>query len=406
MNATISVICFKSKVLSNGESPLMLRVTKNRKRSMKSLGISIDPDLWNFDKNVPKPECPNKEEIESLILKTKIEYQQKLLHEKVKGNDFTAASIVNGDSSKPKSTSVDDFYSEVISMLKNSGKIGNSDVYKISYNSLRSFNKGKALSYNFAAIDIQFLERYKVWLINRGNKDQTIVNRFKTLRAVYNRAISSNIATKSQCPFEVFKLNKFNTKSIKRALGKEEIIRVINYSVESTSFFRTLAHSIFCFSYLCGGISFVDIANLKSDNIQNGRLVYKRQKTHGIINIPIVESAFGFINKYEAHRNCAGYLFPILDTNIHVSPTQKNDRVIKVRKRVNKELRMIGEELNISLKLTTYVARHSFATILKNSGVNVALISEALGHSELSTTQIYLDGFENIHFNEALKNLL
>ncbi len=67
MNATITVICYKSKVLSNGESPLMLRVTKNRKRSMKSLGVSLNPDYWNFDKNEPKPECPNRTEIEQLI---------------------------------------------------------------------------------------------------------------------------------------------------------------------------------------------------------------------------------------------------------------------------------------------------------------------------------------------------
>ena len=93
MNATISVNCYKSKVLSNGESPLMLRVTKNRKRSMKSLGVSLNPDYWNFVKNEHKPECPNKIEIEQLILKTKIEYQQKLLTAKLKGEDFTSDTL-------------------------------------------------------------------------------------------------------------------------------------------------------------------------------------------------------------------------------------------------------------------------------------------------------------------------
>lgn len=85
---------------------------------------------------------------------------------------------------------------------------------------------------------------------------------------------------------------------------------------------------------------------------------------------------------------------------------QKRNRVKKVIKYVNNELRLIGIELKINLELTTYVARHSFATVLKNSGVNIALISEALGHSELSTTQIYLDSFENTQFNEAMKHLL
>lgn len=69
-------------------------------------------------------------------------------------------------------------------------------------------------------------------------------------------------------------------------------------------------------------------------------------------------------------------------------------------------MKLIGKELKIEMGLTSYVARHSFATVLKNSGVNIALISEALGHSELSTTQIYLDSFENSQFDEAMKHLV
>jgi hypothetical protein len=114
MNATITVICFKSKVLANGESPLMLRITKNRKRSMKSLGVSLHPDFWNFEKNEPKPECPNKAEIENLILKTKIQYQQKLLSVKVQGDDFSAASIVRDNTKKKSKITVHEFYLDVI----------------------------------------------------------------------------------------------------------------------------------------------------------------------------------------------------------------------------------------------------------------------------------------------------
>ena len=73
---------------------------------------------------------------------------------------------------------------------------------------------------------------------------------------------------------------------------------------------------------------------------------------------------------------------------------------------VNKYLKKIGEYLDISLKLTSYVARHSFATILKNSGVNISLISEMLGHTDLKTTQIYLDSFENTQMEAAMSNLL
>ena len=85
---------------------------------------------------------------------------------------------------------------------------------------------------------------------------------------------------------------------------------------------------------------------------------------------------------------------------------QKRNRVHKICYQVNKELHLIAKEVGITLELTTYVARHSFATVLKKSGVSIALISEALGHSDLSTTQIYLDSFDNSQIDEAMKNLL
>jgi site-specific recombinase XerD len=100
------------------------------------------------------------------------------------------------------------------------------------------------------------------------------------------------------------------------------------------------------------------------------------------------------------------YLFPILNEKIHVSELQQHYRIRKSIKKVNKCLHKIGEALDINITLTSYVARHSFATVLKRSGVNIALISEALGHSDLATTQIYLDSFENEQIDAAMSNLL
>ncbi len=406
MNATISVICYKSKVLSNGESPLMLRVTKNRKRSMKSLGVSLNPDYWNFNKNVPKPECPNKIEIEQLILKTKIEYQQKLLTAKLKGEDFTSDTLTKDSAPKIRPQTVENFYLSLITNLRNSGNIGNSYAYLSSYNSLKKFNKGKQLIFTFDKIDIRFLNKYETWQRGNCNKDTTISFNFRTLRATFNKAIEEKIVCKSKNPFSDFKISKFNTKTIKRALSKTDVLKVINYNTLGKSNYRKFAHDIFCFSYLCGGISFVDIANLTPDNIINDRLIYNRQKTNSSLNLPLTDKAKQYINKHELHCNTGSYLFPILHADKHITPIQKRNRVRKVLKKVNEELKLIGKEQKISMDLTSYVARHSFATVLKNSGVNIALISEALGHSELSTTQIYLDSFDNKQFNEAMKHLL
>ena len=98
------------------------------------------------------------------------------------------------------------------------------------------------------------------------------------------------------------------------------------------------------------------------------------------------------------------YLFPILST-LHKTEQQKLNRLHKVISKVNKILKIIGEELDIPIKLTTYVARHSYATVLKRAGVPTSIISESLGHSSEKITQIYLDGFGNSQIDQAMKNL-
>ena len=121
------------------------------------------------------------------------------------------------------------------------------------------------------------------------------------------------------------------------------------------------------------------------------RLIYYRKKTKQLVKIPIKEAAMEIIRKYETSNF---YLFPIL-TDYHKTEVQRENRLHKIIGRINNRLKEIGKELNLPIKVTTYVARHSFATVLKRSGVNIALISETLGHSDIKTTQIYLDEFEN-----------
>lgn len=98
-------------------------------------------------------------------------------------------------------------------------------------------------------------------------------------------------------------------------------------------------------------------------------------------------------------------MFPILST-FHKTDIQKLNRINKVLRIVNKALKAVGEELNLPIKLTSYVARHSFGTVLKRSGVSTSIISESLGHSNEKVTQIYLDSFENSQIDEAMKNRL
>lgn len=406
MDATISVICYKSKTLANGEHPLMLRIAQNGKSTYKSLKISVAAKHWDFERNVPKPNNPNKDLIQKIILKTKLDYQQKILEKKANSEEFTASSLINEQKEEIKAKTVEEFYLSLIEDLKQKGRIGNSYAYLNSYNTLRNFNKGKKLNYTFSHIDVPFCKKFEDWMRSKGNKDTTLSYQFRTLRATYNKAIEAKIVAREKNPFIEYKLSHFNTKTIKRALSKNDILKIINADCTGQSKLRQLTHDLFSFSYLCGGISFVDIANLTRQNIVEDRLIYQRQKTHGNINLLLSKEASTIIAKYSTYQQEAEYLFPILHCKRHITPMQKSNRVHKICHQVNTELRAFAKELGITAEVTTYVARHSFATILKKSGVNIGIISQALGHQDIKTTQIYLSKFDNEQVDDAMKNLL
>ena len=405
MNASLSVVCYKSKRLSNGESPLMLQVSKGGKRQYQSLGVSVNPKFWDFSKNKPKSNCPNREYILKLILNKQAELQQRMLELNAEQKEYTTTTLLHDEHRKFELKTVKQFYQELIEQYKANEKCGNRLIYKSSYNSINVFTNGN-LEIPFSAIDVAWLNKYEKWLRSKGNKETTMSLMFRTLRSAYNKAIESKCARKSDYPFNDYRISKFDVSTEKRAIAKADVLKFSTdvHSIGKQQYVQ-LSKDIFIFSYLCGGINFTDIANLTKDNIIEGkRLHYIRQKTGKLIKLGLSEEDLQIIRRYAVESK--GYLFPILNTQLHKTPLQKQNRIHKMLGKVNKNLKLLAAQLGVEANLTTYVARHSFASVLKKSGVNIALISEALGHSDLTTTQIYLDSFDNEQIDAAMKNLL
>ncbi len=407
MKTTISVVCYRHKVLANGESPLMLRISKDGKRSMKSLGVSVNPRYWDFTTNQPKRNCPNRTQIQQIIVQVISEYNARILSKEAMNEQFTSNSLIVETNAGAQSQSVEEFYGQLIADLKQQGSIGTAYAYQNSYNVLRKFNRGRELSFAFSQIDVLFLENFERWMRSKNNKDTTLSFQMRTLRAVFNRAVKTKIVSKERNPFvDDYKLSKFNTRTPKRALDKESVHRIMTFDVSQKGCKCRLALDLFIFSYLSGGIAFVDMAYLTRENIVNGRVIYKRRKTHREVNVPLLKEALAIVEKYCDECSDTGYLFPILDARVHLTAQQQKNRIHKVCHQVNTHLRQVAKDVGIFTDLTTYVARHTYATVLKREGVNVALISESLGHSNIQTTQIYLDSFENSQIDEAMKHLL
>lgn len=402
MSETVKVLCYKSKTLSNGKHPLMVRVCKDGKKKYQSIGISIHPSHWDFKKNEPNEFCPNRDEIRMLIQQKLYELQKSILSKRIEGKDFTASSIL-----KPKSGSlslhnnVGECFNYYVRILKEQGRLRYAGMYEVSLNSFIKY--AGSLDIPFSDVDVVWLKKYEAWMLKQGLAINTIGTRIRHLRAVFNMAIEHHVIDKECYPFHAYKVSKLSQSPPKRAMSKADIQRVIEYQGKTDM--ERLAIALFTFSYFTAGINFIDMAMLKYENIVDGKLCYIRAKTKKQIIIPLQEKSKEIISNYSASSaNRSGYIFPIFSA-YHQSGVQKANRLHKVLAKINRVLKHIGEELDFPIKLTTYVARHSFATVLKRAGVSTSIISESLGHSSEKITQIYLDSFENSQIDEAFSHL-
>ena len=401
MNATVNVVCYKWKTLSNGEHPLMLRVCKDGNRRYVSLKVSVKSEHWDFEKNKPKRGCPNKERLEKLISEHIHKYSHEIIGLTVEGKVYTTTSLIEKVTDVRASQTLNDLFKDYICSLMQEGRVGYALSVKQVYNSLLDY-RGH-LDFYLTEIDVAWLKSYEVWLRSKGLADNTIGIRFRTLRVVYNFALMNGLVKSELYPFKKYKVSKLHQATAKRAISKEQVMLIVNHDTSHSRLYKRLAVDMFIFSYLMGGINFVDMCMLTKDNIEDGRLIYVRKKTKKLIKLPLQERAIQIIDTYNDCKR--KYLFPVLGDKAR-TPIQTKDRIYDVLSNINRHLKKIGDEYGFELKITTYVARHTQATVMKRAGVSTSVISELMGHSSERVTQYYLDSFGNEQVDDAMKNLL
>lgn len=400
----IKVVLRIGKVYKNGRSPLMLRFTHDRNTKFIALGLSVAPCHWNKDAEMLTPDCPDRATLQSRIDSTLASYQKKI--QRLEALDM-AVDFDNLFDQTAKCTPqmVDSYFERQIAAMKRAGKLNTANKYHATRTSLRKFHPAKL---RFEDIDPKLLDDFETFLHGAGNQSNSIATKFSVLKAVYNKATADKIFLCKENPFLLHKVGKHWTQTRKRAIHKEDVQRLMQAQLPATrSPYTKFARDIFLFSYFSAGINFKDIATLRYADMEENRIFYRRHKTGKAMTCRLHPQAKEIIAKYAcSEASPEDYIFPILNRNIHITEQQIHNRVHKVLIHMNKELKEWSKRLGLHTPLTTYVARHTYATVLKRSGVSVALISESLGHSDLSTTQIYLDSFENSQIDAAMAHLL
>ena len=288
---------------------------------------------------------------------------------------------------------VSSIYEKHIQALKDEGRISTASSYQDSLTSMLSYKKNLKVS----QITPDFLKGYEKWMTDNGRSLTTVGMYLRALRTIFNIAIENEVISATKYPFKKYTIPA--PQKISRTLKKEEIKQIINYTAKRDA--DAVALDYWVFSFISNGMNFKDIALLKYGNINGDFIEFRRAKTKRTtkynslpIMVPLDGSLLFIINKLgNKSKKKEDYIFPILKHGL--TPQQEYVRIKTFVRNTNKRLTRIGIELGLSLKVTSYVARHCFATIQKNNNAPLAYISEALGHSNLKTTQNYFGRFED-----------
>ena len=405
MNININAVFRKDRLNSQNAAPVHLRLTQTRKNKFISTGITLNIDDWDFENQRIKDNSPEMQELQYSIDSKLNEYRRKIKRLEALEVDVTLDNLLETNGRKINCT-VGEYLKQTIERLETLGKYGSASKHRSLLSRLSQF---RSLNIRFDEIDLAYLHDFELFLRKEGNTKNSIATKYAIFKAAYNKALAEGLFVPKTTPFTKYKVGSLWTRTRKRAITKEDIQKLValeiapNYRTDYAEF----ARDIFLFSYYTAGINFTDMATLRYCDIVDGRIYYSRHKTQKLLSFQLVPNAMQIIKKYsKANHAQEDYIFPILDRSEHKTAQQIFNRTHKVLRKVNRELKTLGEQIGLEMPLTTYVARHTFATVLKRSGVNIAIISESLGHSDLSTTQIYLDSFENSQIDAAMQNLL
>ena len=387
---------------------IWLVVRKNNKRKVMALGIYAEPHQWNdklemfvTDKRVPKLH-PDRIYLNEWLTQKKSEILRIIADFDSNKIDWTLNQFEQEFFHYSNKGNVKEFFENLIQTYKDTNHIGNANCYSRTLHVLELFDE-KLSERVFPEIDIKYVKSFDVFLQKRECKGNTRKFYFKTLRDVLNKAIQDGEASETTYPFGKggFSISSLEEETTKRYLPHDSMFKLKTTVMDNAVLERT--RRLFLFSYYCYGISFIDAALLTKKNIirYNGGnyIVYKRNKTKEAkkvkpIQIKITPEIQELMNWFSANTLLVeDYLLPI----VSIAGYKGEQLYNHIRSRFgrnNKNLANLAKVLEITdMKLTSYVSRHTMAMTLQDNQVPREVISQILGHSDLATTNTYLDSF-------------
>jgi integrase/recombinase XerD len=389
-NILVSIVPDKRRVKDNVTYPLKLRITYQGQRKYYATGYNASlNDYILMNENKARGE----------LRKTNLALAEIQIKAQKCCDNLESFSFLKFEAAffpkKVLNTNLKMAFDSYMNELKINGQIGTCSSYNNASVSLHKFKP----RLKFEHITPEFLRSYERWFIGQGKSITTVGIYLRSLRAVLNVAIQQGEMNIEDYPFGKRKYIIPAGKNIKKALTLNEIARIYNYKTEERSV-DAMCRDLWIFIYLCNGLNVKDFCLLKYKNIEGDFIVFNRAKTIRTrrsnpepIRIAIKEDTKRIITKWgQKPPSPDSYIFPFL--KFEMSLEKQRDTVKLITALINEHMKQIALQLGIDKPITTYYARHSFATVLRDSGASTEFISEALGHTSLQTTKSYLAGFD------------
>ena len=387
---------FRASSSETKEGTLFYQVIHNRVARQIHTGYKLYPQEWNVEsKEIVFPPGIGETRLNYLgSLKNAVREDLRRLKSVIlrlerADNTYTADDVVSRYLSPADNHCFISYARSLICQLRQIGKRCTADTYTTAVNSFARFMNEDDLLLD--DMDSDLMIAYEMYLKSIGICPNSISFYMRNLRAIYNRAVDKEM-TVQRYPFK--HVYTGIDKTVKRAVPLNVIRQIRNLDL-SLHPVMDYARDIFMFSFYTRGMSFVDMAFLKKKDLQNGILSYRRHKTNQQLFIKWEEPMQELIDKYDTTGS--PYLLPIIKCNGKDERLQYKSEA----HRVNRNLQKIGERLGLLIPLTTYVARHGWASIAKSKNIPIATISEAMGHDSETTTRIYLASLDTSVVDKA-----
>ena len=285
---------------------------------------------------------------------------------------------------------------EVIGMLKREGKFPAMHVYACTLRSYEKFCAEERYPKNTtASLSMQEiftperLKEYEDWLAGQQSSPNTISTYMRTLQAVYNRWMSPGIEGYNPVLFkDVYTKVESRTK---RALTAEQMEQLRNTDFSVLTLRQQQVLTYFLLMFMLRGMPFIDLAHLRKSDLRNRRITYRRHKTGKLMVVDVPPDAMRLLQKYR-DKTDSEYLFPLLHGGLFME--EHHHRYQETLRHFNRELARLMKQLLPGVYVSSYTARHTWATLAYHSGVPVGLISQSLGHSSIRVTMTYLKPFD------------